>query len=101
MRVGECNSSLSSHLSDQADSCDSHIESRSSVFGTGLNYVALRLLGVDAEVPMMIRARGTLHHLGQSTLSTQSQRVILIADVIDRQAAVREFHHGVNSGSRF
>jgi lanosterol synthase len=27
-----------------------HIEARSSVFGTGLNYVAMRLLGVDAEV---------------------------------------------------
>jgi len=27
-----------------------HIEARSSVFGTGLNYVVMRLLGVDAEV---------------------------------------------------
>ncbi|KAI5478948.1 lanosterol synthase [Pseudohyphozyma bogoriensis] len=41
-----------------------HTESKSSVFGTGLNYVVLRLLGVDAEHPMMVKARGTLHQLG-------------------------------------
>lgn len=45
----------------------SHIEARSSVFGTGLNYVTLRLLGVDAEEPMMVRARNTLHKLGGCT----------------------------------
>ncbi|SCV74978.1 BQ2448_8007 [Microbotryum intermedium] len=44
-----------------------HIEAQSSVFGTGLNYVVLRLLGVDVEEPMMIRARVTLHHLGGCT----------------------------------
>lgn len=37
------------------------------MFGTGLNYVVLRLLGVDAEVPMMVRARATLHRLGGCT----------------------------------
>lgn len=42
----------------------SHIEAKSSIFGTGLNYVVLRILGVDAEVPMMVRARATLHKLG-------------------------------------
>ncbi|KAM0750640.1 putative lanosterol synthase [Meredithblackwellia eburnea MCA 4105] len=41
-----------------------HIEGRSTVFGTALNYVVLRLLGVDAEEPMMVRARATLHKLG-------------------------------------
>lgn len=45
----------------------SHIEAKSSVFGTGLNYVVLRLLGVDAEAPMMVRARATLHKLGGCT----------------------------------
>ncbi|KAK4048854.1 Lanosterol synthase (Oxidosqualene--lanosterol cyclase) [Microbotryomycetes sp. JL221] len=44
-----------------------HIEAKSSVFGTGLNYVALRLLGVDADEPMMIKARSTLHALGGCT----------------------------------
>lgn len=47
----------------------SHIESRSSVFGTALNYVVLRLLGVDAEHPMMIKARATLHSLGESCVA--------------------------------
>ena len=32
--------------------------------GTALNYVALRLLGVPAEHPVIIRARATLHKLG-------------------------------------
>lgn len=41
-----------------------HIEGESSVFGTAMNYVVLRLVGVDAEDPMMVRARGTLHKLG-------------------------------------
>lgn len=43
-----------------------HFEGKSTVFGTGLNYVTLRLLGVDAEEPMMQRARATLHKLGWS-----------------------------------
>jgi hypothetical protein len=32
--------------------------------GTALNYVALRLLGVPAEHPVIVRARATLHELG-------------------------------------
>ncbi|KAI9197493.1 terpenoid cyclases/protein prenyltransferase alpha-alpha toroid [Polychytrium aggregatum] len=44
-----------------------HIESDSTVFGTALNYVSLRLLGVDAEDPVCIRARATLHRLGGAT----------------------------------
>jgi lanosterol synthase len=35
------------------------------VFGTALNYVALRILGVSAEHPVCLRARGTLHKLGK------------------------------------
>lgn len=41
-----------------------HIEGESSVFGTCMNYVALRLLGVDAEDPRMQKARATLWKLG-------------------------------------
>ncbi|KAL8277972.1 hypothetical protein RQP46_009604 [Phenoliferia psychrophenolica] len=41
-----------------------HIEGKSTVFGTALNYVVLRLLGVGPDVPMMVRARATLHKLG-------------------------------------
>jgi lanosterol synthase len=44
-----------------------HIEADSSVFGTALNYVVLRILGLAAEHPAMIRARGTLHKLGGAT----------------------------------
>ena len=42
-----------------------HIEGHSTVMGTALNYVALRLLGVPAEHPVIIRARATLHKLGE------------------------------------
>ncbi|KAG0227300.1 Lanosterol synthase (Oxidosqualene--lanosterol cyclase) [Actinomortierella wolfii] len=44
-----------------------HIEGESTVFGTALNYVALRILGVDAEHPVCVKARGTLHKLGGAT----------------------------------
>lgn len=44
-----------------------HIEGPSSVFGTAMNYVVLRLVGVDAEDPVMVKARGTLHKLGGAT----------------------------------
>lgn len=44
-----------------------HIEAESSVFGTAMNYVALRIVGVDADHPKMVRARATLHRLGGAT----------------------------------
>jgi len=47
-----------------------HIEGHSTVFGTGLNYTALRILGVSAEHPVMIKARGTLHKLGWPKVKT-------------------------------
>lgn len=50
-----------------------HIEGHSTVFGTALNYIALRLLGVDAEHPVCVRARGTLHKLGKTDISLTFQ----------------------------
>jgi len=41
-----------------------HIEGESSVFGTAMNYVVLRLLGASEEDSRMIKARGKLHQLG-------------------------------------
>ncbi|KAL2825897.1 terpenoid cyclases/protein prenyltransferase alpha-alpha toroid [Aspergillus cavernicola] len=41
-----------------------HIEAHSSVFGTSMNYVVLRILGVSEEDPRMIKARGLLHQFG-------------------------------------
>lgn len=41
-----------------------HIEGISTVFGTALNYVVLRILGLSADHPAMIKARATLHKLG-------------------------------------
>ncbi|KAF8801318.1 terpene synthase [Phlegmacium glaucopus] len=41
-----------------------HVEGHSTVFGTALNYAALRILGIDKDHPVCIRARGTLHKLG-------------------------------------
>ena len=41
-----------------------HIEGESSVFGTVMNYTALRILGVDAEDSRMRKARDTLWKLG-------------------------------------
>ncbi|KAI9328893.1 terpenoid cyclases/protein prenyltransferase alpha-alpha toroid, partial [Zopfochytrium polystomum] len=44
-----------------------HIEGVSTVFGTALNYVALRLLGVPPDDPVCVKARATLHKLGGAT----------------------------------
>ncbi|KAI5296878.1 26S proteasome regulatory subunit 7, partial [Ascosphaera pollenicola] len=44
-----------------------HIEAHSSVFGTALNYVVLRILGNDREDPRMIKARALLFKLGGAT----------------------------------
>ena len=41
-----------------------HIEGESSVFGTAMNYVVLRILGTSEDDPRMIKARGKLHQLG-------------------------------------
>ncbi|KAJ3576453.1 hypothetical protein NP233_g413 [Leucocoprinus birnbaumii] len=41
-----------------------HVEGVSTCFGTGLNYVALRVLGVDADHPVCVKARACLHKLG-------------------------------------
>ncbi|ESK87947.1 lanosterol synthase, partial [Moniliophthora roreri MCA 2997] len=41
-----------------------HVECHSTVFGTALNYTALRLLGLEPDHPVCTRARATLHKLG-------------------------------------
>lgn len=41
-----------------------HIEGESSVFGTVMNYVVLRLLGVDADRERMVKARAKIGQLG-------------------------------------
>ena len=41
-----------------------HIEAHSSVFGTCMNYVTLRLVGVNEDDHRMIKARGLLHKFG-------------------------------------
>ncbi|KAJ9134279.1 Terpene cyclase/mutase family member [Pleurostoma richardsiae] len=44
-----------------------HIEGESTVMGTALNYITLRLVGVEADHPVMVKARATLHKLGGAT----------------------------------
>lgn len=41
-----------------------HVEGPSTVFGTALNYAAIRILGMDADHPVCVKARATLHKLG-------------------------------------
>uniref|UniRef100_A0AAR2M4N2 Terpene cyclase/mutase family member n=1 Tax=Pygocentrus nattereri TaxID=42514 RepID=A0AAR2M4N2_PYGNA len=41
-----------------------HIEDKSTVFGTALNYTTLRILGVGPDDPDMVRARNNLHSKG-------------------------------------
>jgi hypothetical protein len=42
----------------------SHEEGHSTVFGTALNYCALRILGIEADHPVAVRGRAALHKLG-------------------------------------
>ena len=62
---------IARYLWNRADKQDGgwgiHIEGHSTVFGTALNYTVLRILGVSADHPMMIKARATLHKLGGAT----------------------------------
>ncbi|PWZ01644.1 putative lanosterol synthase [Testicularia cyperi] len=62
---------IARYLWHRADKSDGgwgiHIEGCSTVFGTALNYVVLRLVGVDPDHPMMVKARATLHKLGGAT----------------------------------
>ncbi|KAJ2919534.1 hypothetical protein MD484_g877, partial [Candolleomyces efflorescens] len=44
-----------------------HIEGPSTVFGTGLNYASIRLLGMKADHPVAVKARACLHKLGGAT----------------------------------
>uniref|UniRef100_A0A8C8RZA0 Terpene cyclase/mutase family member n=1 Tax=Pelusios castaneus TaxID=367368 RepID=A0A8C8RZA0_9SAUR len=41
-----------------------HVEGKSTVFGTALNYTALRILGVGPDDPDLVRARINLHSKG-------------------------------------
>ena len=41
-----------------------HTAGKSTVFGTALNYVTMRLLGVDRDDRDLTRARAMLHQLG-------------------------------------
>ncbi|XP_041856900.1 lanosterol synthase-like [Melanotaenia boesemani] len=41
-----------------------HIEDKSTVFGTALNYTSLRILGVDPDDPDMVRGRNNLQSKG-------------------------------------
>ena len=43
----------------------SHIEDKSTVFGTALSYTSLRILGVQPDDTDMVRARNNLHSKGQ------------------------------------
>ncbi len=43
-----------------------HVEGESTMFGTALNYVALRILGVDADHPVCRKGRATIHAMGKN-----------------------------------
>ena len=57
-------SSLDPPRSSEHDS--SHIEGPSAALGTSLNYCAIRILGMSADHPVAVKARGCLHKMGRS-----------------------------------
>ena len=44
----------------------SHVEGPSTALSTSLNYCTIRILGMSADHPVAVKARGCLHKLGQS-----------------------------------
>lgn len=44
-----------------------HVEGESTVLGITLNYMVLRIVGCEADHPVMAKARATLHKLGGAT----------------------------------
>jgi hypothetical protein len=65
IRVGACKLQLTL-FPDWPDKFSRHDHGPSTVYGTALNYTAMRLLGVDKDEPLMIKARATLHALGKA-----------------------------------
>merc|ERR1711988_1951575 len=47
-----------------------HIEARSGMFGSCMNYTALRLLGVDKDDPMMIKGRNFIQNNGGALMTS-------------------------------
>jgi lanosterol synthase len=45
-----------------------HTQGISTVFGTALNYVVLRILGLSADNSILIKARAKLHQLGKERI---------------------------------
>ena len=48
---------------------NSHIEGPSTLFGTGISYVTLRILGLSKDHPVCVKARRTIHKMGMQYLS--------------------------------
>ena len=60
----EINRYLFAHQNPEDGGWGLHIEGESSVFGTAMNYVVMRILGASEEDPRLVKARITLHKLG-------------------------------------
>ncbi|KAK7207852.1 terpenoid cyclases/protein prenyltransferase alpha-alpha toroid [Myxozyma melibiosi] len=56
-----------------------HSEDKSTVFGTSVNYVVLRLLGVEPDHPVTALARKTLHKMGGTVGAPQWAKLWLAA----------------------
>lgn len=90
------NVSLGLHIATWILILQSHIEGDSTVFGTALNYVVLRLLGVDQDHPKLVKARQTLLKFGMLLSFYGRWRLNLLVQVV-----LREFLHGASSGSQY
>lgn len=80
-----------------------HIEGVSTVFGTVLNYVMLRILGVSDKEPMMKRARSTILNHGNVLIVPQRPRQTCFVNLnfcFGVQEAQQLFHRGESSGYR-
>lgn len=55
------------------------------MFGTALNYVALRILGMNAEHPIAVKARATLHRLGNFPILCDRHAALTAVNQVEQQ----------------
>ena len=91
---------LSLDVSESSKHDCSHIEGPSTAFGTSLNYCAIRILGMNADHPVAVKARSCLHKLGRFAIHMFVWHSGLFLDSFLDQDLLWLHLLGVNSGCR-
>jgi hypothetical protein len=75
-----------------------HTEGKSTLFATALYYVSLRILGMQPEHPLALKARKLILSLGKETLLMTGYKLTLANASYFIQVVPAESHNGASSG---